>query len=89
VDYPTDRYSNADSPFYGCISAANLRATVVEPGDLDAGRALGPANGDQQIRAIQAYRLGRVKAFQGASASGASSGGASGATGASSSGSGP
>ena len=89
VDFPADRYSNADSPFYGCTAAVNLRAMAVEPGDLDAGRPLGPANGDQQVRAVDAYRLGRVKAFQGAGASGTTAGGSSGAASGTSSGSGP
>ena len=75
--FPVDRFSNADSPYLGCVSASNLRAMVANPEDLDRGRPLGPADGDRATRAIETYRAGPIKPFQGSGASGpTSSGGA-------------
>lgn len=45
----------------GCVNRANLRAMVADPNDLDQGRALEPASGAQEARAIEAYKKGAVK----------------------------
>jgi hypothetical protein len=71
VKFPADHHSEADSPYLGCISAANLKAMLANPADLDRGRPAGPANGEREASAIEAYQQGKVKVFQGASASGA------------------
>jgi hypothetical protein len=73
ADSSPDRHSNADAPYLGCISAANLRAMVANPADLERGRPLFPANGERESLAVEAYQQGKVKPFQGASASGAGS----------------
>jgi len=73
--FPVNRYSNADSPYLGCVSAVNLRAMVADPADLERGRPLGPADGERQTGAIEAYRQGKIKPFQGAGASSPSSSG--------------
>ncbi len=71
VKFPADHHSEADSPYLGCVSAANLKAMLANPTDLDKGRTSGPADGEREAAAIDAYQHGKVKAFQGASASGA------------------
>ena len=76
--FPEGDHSNADARYFGCVSNENLRAMVADPADLDGGRPLGPAPGDVQSSAIEAYQQGKVKAFEGTSASGASSSGGSG-----------
>jgi type IV pilus biogenesis protein CpaD/CtpE len=63
--FPVDRYSNADSPYLGCVTAVNLRAMVAVPADLDRGRPLGRADAERESRAIEAYQQGKIKPFQG------------------------
>jgi len=63
VEFPTDHHSNADSPYLGCTSAANLRAMVADPADLERGKPLGPADGNRETRAVETYQQGKVKAF--------------------------
>jgi type IV pilus biogenesis protein CpaD/CtpE len=54
---------------------------VADPADLEQGQTLGPADGQRETRAIEAYQQGKARAFQG---SGASSAGASSSSGSSS-----
>jgi hypothetical protein len=63
--FPTNHHSNAESPYLGCVSDANLRAMVEDSADLDVGRQLGPADGDRETRAIESYQQGKVSSFQG------------------------
>jgi type IV pilus biogenesis protein CpaD/CtpE len=63
--FPTDRYSNADSPYLGCVTSINLRAMVADPMDLERGRPLGKADSERETRAVEAYQQGKVKPFQG------------------------
>jgi type IV pilus biogenesis protein CpaD/CtpE len=69
--FPADHHSNADSQYLGCVSAANLRAMVADPADLERGRQLGPASGERETRAIEVYTQGKLKPFEGGGASGA------------------
>jgi type IV pilus biogenesis protein CpaD/CtpE len=68
---PADRHSNADSATLGCVSALNLRAMVEDQADLERGRKLGPASGERETRAVEAYQQGKVAPLAGSS-SGAS-----------------
>lgn len=43
-----------------CTTAANLGLMVSDPVDLERGRALGPADGQASVLAIQRYRAGAV-----------------------------
>ncbi len=86
VEFPASNHSNADSPYLGCSSAANLRATLDNPADIERGRPTGPASGERETLAVEAYRQGKVKPFEGTSASGSGST-QSGSTGSSTSGS--
>jgi len=70
AQFPADHHTAADSPYLGCVTAANLRATLANPADLVRGRPLGPADGTRETLAVEAYQQGKVKAFQGTSASG-------------------
>lgn len=45
----------------GCANRANLRAMLADPADLDHGRTLAPATGEQEARAVEAYRKGEAK----------------------------
>jgi type IV pilus biogenesis protein CpaD/CtpE len=82
AEYPLDIHSGQDSPYLGCTTEYNLRAMVANPEDLEHGRSLGPADGERESRAVEAYRQGKVKAFGSgtASGSGSSASGASGST---------
>jgi len=73
MNYPVDQHSNVDSPYLGCVSVANLRAMVADKADLDGGKPLGPASGEVATLAVEAFEQGKVKGFQGASASGSTS----------------
>ena len=73
VALPANNHSNADSPYLGCTTAANLRATLENPADIERGRPSGPANGERETLAVEAYQKGKVKPFEGASASGSGS----------------
>jgi type IV pilus biogenesis protein CpaD/CtpE len=66
TEFPADRHSNRDSPYLGCTNAMNLRSMVENPADLEHGRQLGPADGERETRAVEAYRQGKVKSGQGA-----------------------
>ncbi len=68
TDLPTDPHSNIDSPYLGCTNAANLRAMLANPADLDHGRPLGPADGGRAAQAVSDYRAGKVKSGAGAGA---------------------
>lgn len=68
VAFRAGDHSNADSPYLGCVSAANLRAMVEKPEDLERGRQLGPANGEREAKAIETYRQGKVAPLQGSGA---------------------
>lgn len=61
TSFPANPYSNEDSPYLGCSNTMNLRAMAANPADLDAGRPLGPADGEHAANAVAAYRQGRVK----------------------------
>ena len=45
----------------GCATALNLAATIANPADLVAGRALAPANGEREAAAVERYRTDEVK----------------------------
>jgi len=64
-EFPTDRGSNANSPYLGCVSADNLRAMVANPADLQKGRHLGPADADRLSQGFEAYQQGKIKPFTG------------------------
>lgn len=49
-------FSNQPEPNLGCATATNFALMVADPGDIVEGRTLGPADGEQQTRAIQTYR---------------------------------
>jgi hypothetical protein len=68
TEFPSDRHSNRDSPYLGCANTMNLRSMVENPADLEHGRPLGPADGEHEARAVEAYRAGKVKWSQGAGA---------------------
>jgi hypothetical protein len=61
VLFPPNDFSNADSPYFGCTVAVNLRANVADPSDLEIGRPLGPANGERETLAVEAYQQGKIK----------------------------
>ncbi len=63
--FPADYFSNADSPYLGCTLAVNLRASLANPADLERGRPLGPADGERETRAVEAYQQGKIKPLQG------------------------
>ncbi len=65
---PSGFGGNDPSPVLGCISERNLRAMVADPADLRRGRPLGPANGERETRAVQAYEQGRIRPAAGAGA---------------------
>lgn len=74
--FPTDRHSNRDSPHLGCSVAANLRAMLADPDDLERGRPLGPGDGEHAARAVDAFRQGKVKWGPGAGTGAPAGGGA-------------
>jgi pilus assembly protein CpaD len=64
-------FTNSLASNFGCATASNLGLMVASPGDLAAGRRLGPANGVAAADAMQAYLNGTVptpKQFDGAEA---------------------
>jgi hypothetical protein len=67
VDFPSDRSSNADSPWLGCVSDANLRAMLEDPSDLQRGRPLGPADGERESLGVESYQADKPKGGQAAS----------------------
>jgi type IV pilus biogenesis protein CpaD/CtpE len=68
VEYPVDRHSNAGSPYLGCTNANNLQTMLDAPGDIDHGRALGPANGERETIGVENYQQGKIKDFENANA---------------------
>ena len=65
----------------GCANAANLGAMVAEPGDVEHGKELAPADGERAALGVAAYRAGTAKGAAAPSSGGAApSGGVMGAT---------
>jgi type IV pilus biogenesis protein CpaD/CtpE len=62
--YPLDHHSNAESPYLGCVNALNLRNMVADPHDLEEGRTLGAANGEQETLGVELYQRGRIPPFK-------------------------
>lgn len=54
-------YNNMPSSNFGCATATNLGAMVANPGDLVAGRSLGPADANVVGGAVERYRNDAVK----------------------------
>lgn len=61
TEHPADAHSNAPSLYLGCTNAVNLEHMVENPADLDAGRELGPADGDRETMSVTNYKEGKVK----------------------------
>jgi hypothetical protein len=56
----------ADYPIpLGCTYVVNLHKMLEDPKDADAGRTLGPANGEREGAAVNAYRQNKIKSFDG------------------------
>ena len=71
VDYPADPHSNKGSVWLGCANRENLKAMLDNKHDLATGRSLGPADGERESSAVEAYEAGKTKApTAGAQASG-------------------
>lgn len=56
-------YANRTSSNFGCATATNLGAMIANPGDLVAGRALGPADANVVGGAVERYRNDSIKAL--------------------------
>jgi pilus assembly protein CpaD len=56
-------YNNNPSSNFGCAVATNLGAMIANPGDLVAGRSLGPADANVVGGAVERYRNDAVKAL--------------------------
>jgi type IV pilus biogenesis protein CpaD/CtpE len=78
VLFPPNPHSNADSPYLGCTIAVNLRANAANPGDLERGRPLGPADGQRETLAVENYQQGKIKPFSSTSSTTSSLGGSGG-----------
>ena len=63
--YPADHHSADGSAMLGCVTHANLRSMLVNPGELDQAHPMTPADGGRMIRAIDDYREGRRPGAQG------------------------
>lgn len=61
VNYPADLHSNDGSAYLGCTNAANLAQMLDDKADLARGRALAPANGAREAKAVQDYEEGKTK----------------------------
>lgn len=61
VEFPADPHVNEDAAYLGCVNAVNLENMVESPDDLTHGRTLGPASGERQSIAVDAYNQGKVK----------------------------
>jgi len=64
----------------GCANATNLYLMVADPRDLVSGRMLGPADGEEAVRAVNNYRSGKLDSLSwgpGGGSGGGSSGGSS------------
>lgn len=62
VEFPANTHVNEDPAYLGCVNAVNLENMVESPEDLAHGRILGPASGERQSIAVDAYDQGKVKA---------------------------
>lgn len=58
---PATGHDNVPSNDFGCADATDLAAMVANPRDLALGRALGPADSDTPLDAVERYRIGLVK----------------------------
>ena len=65
VNYPADLHSNDGSAYLGCTNAANLAQMLDNKADLAKGRALAPANGAREAKAVQDYEEGKTKSSTG------------------------
>jgi pilus assembly protein CpaD len=54
-------YLNRPSSNFGCTTATNLGAMIANPGDLVAGRSLGPADANVVGGAVDRYRNDQIK----------------------------
>ena len=54
-------HANRASPQLDCANTVNLRAMIDRPEDLAEGRPPGPATGEREARAVEAYRQGKLK----------------------------
>lgn len=61
VDHPEDSHANTASPYGGCTNRVNLEEMLEDKHDLAAGRALGPANGEREAKAVKDYEEGKTK----------------------------
>jgi hypothetical protein len=71
LDTPAARDSNAQSPYWQCHNAVNLRNMVERPDDLENGRPMGPASGEREAIGVKAYGEGKIKPPGGGAAGGA------------------
>jgi hypothetical protein len=55
VNFPIDPHSNDDSPYLGCVNRVNLENQVARPFDLNAGRPLGPPDGERETHSVKTY----------------------------------
>ena len=69
LDTPAARNSGSESDYWRCANAVNLRNMVERPEDLENGRPLGPASGEREALGVKNYNAGKVKPFEGGSAS--------------------
>jgi type IV pilus biogenesis protein CpaD/CtpE len=63
--FPADKFSNAGSPYLGCVTSVDVRAMLADPADWLHGRPVGRSDAEREARAIEAYQQGRVKPFLG------------------------
>lgn len=70
---PGNDLSNTLPSDFGCATATDLAATIVDPGDLIRGRDLQGAFGDPAVAAVQRYRTGKTTVVERESVSAASS----------------
>lgn len=53
-------YNNSMGSSFGCSTAQNLAAMIVNPHDLKAGRTASPADSHQGVAAVNRYRTGDI-----------------------------
>ncbi len=53
-------YNNSMGSSFGCATAQNLAAMIVNPHDLKAGKKASPADAHQGVGAIERYRTGEI-----------------------------
>ena len=61
---PADLHSNEEAFGLGCSNRLNLRSMLDRPEDLQAGRAIGLANGARHATAIDDYEKGKLAPLQ-------------------------